>query len=202
MTKGTYSRHHPGKYALAIDWETSGSDFSGDSSATYQGLAFGAVIFSTETLEPVETLYREMQFDETKYQWSEDAVKVHGLTREHLATAGTREEALIDLLELIQKYIGTESKIMFLGHNVDFDIDFTNQLARDHGIELKIHHVKLETSGAAFLLIGQYRSDDVFQFFTGRTRVGGHNALDDALMALETARNMRAIVQDALSAEA
>jgi len=157
------------------------------------------VIFDTETFEPVETLYRELHFDDTKYKWSMEAERIHGLSREHLAAHGVpREEGLRDLLELILNYIGTESKIMFLGHNVDFDIDFTMQLAKDFGVTLKAHHVKLETSGAGFITIGKYKSNDVFEFFTGKVREGNHNALDDALMALETVRNMRALMTAAL----
>lgn len=201
MTNTTYSRYHPGKFGLAIDWETSGSAFGGDSTKDYQGIAFGAVIFSTETLEPIATLYRELHFDDTKYKWTDGAEKIHGLSREHLATNGvSREEALTDLLELVMEHIGTESKIPVLGHNVDFDIDFTKQLLRDHGVEgVQFHHVKMETSGTAFLLQGLYKSNDVFEFFTGRTREGHHNALDDCLLALETARNMRAIFQAGLT---
>ena len=200
MTKATtYSRHHPGKFGLAIDWETTGSDFGGDSSKSYQGISYGAVIFNTETFEPVETLYRELHFDDTKYKWTEGAEKIHGLSQQYLKENGVpREEGLADLLDLILRHIGAESKIFFLGHNVDFDIDFTMQLARDFGVELKAHHVKLETSGAAFIAIGQYRSNDVFEFFTGKVRDGSHNALDDALMALEVTRNMRAMFNEAL----
>lgn len=199
MAKTTYSRVHPGKYGLAIDWETTGSNFGGDSTIDYQGIAYGAVIFDTETFEPVESLYRELQFDDTKYKWTDGAEKIHGLSREHLAANGIpREEALCDLLELIMKYIGTESKIMFLGHNVDFDIMFTQQLADDFEVELKVHHVKLETSGTGFILSGKYKSNDVFELFTGRVREGAHNALDDAMITLETARNMRLIASEVL----
>lgn len=199
MTNTKYSRHAPGKFSLAIDWETTGSNFGGDSSIDYQGISFGAAIFDMETFEPVETLYRELHFDDTKYKWTEAAEKIHGLSQEHLNTKGVpREEALADLLDLILRYIGAESKICFLGHNVDFDIAFTLQLANDFGVELKVHHVKLETSGAAMIAIGKYKSNDVFEFFTGKVRDGSHNALDDALMALETARNMRALMTAAL----
>lgn len=199
MLAKTYSRYHPGARGLAIDWETSGSDFSGDSSKSYQGIAFGAVIFDTETFEPVETLYRELHFDADKYKWSEEAEKIHGLSREHLAAHGVpREEALADLLDLIIRHIGTNSKIMFLGHNVDFDIAFLNQICTDFGVNLQVHHVKLETSGAAFILSGKYRSDDVFELFAGTVREGAHNALDDALITLECVRNMRAIFNSAM----
>ena len=197
-----YSRAAPGRFALSIDWETTGSNFGGVSHIDYQGIAFGAVIFNTETFEPVETLYRELHFDETRYKWTSGAEKIHGLSRAHLAANGmSREEGLTDLLDLIMRYIGPKSKIFALGHNVGFDIDFTDQLANDFDIQLEWHHVKLETSGAAFIAIGKYKSDDVFEFFTGKTREGAHNALDDALMALEVVRNMRAIFTSALTTE-
>jgi DNA polymerase III epsilon subunit-like protein len=199
MTKGTYSKAHPGKYGLSCDWETSGSDFDGDSTKRYQGIAYGAVIFDTETFEPVETLYRELHFDDKKYEWTAEAEKIHGLSREYLAKNGvSREEGLIDFLDLILRYIGGESKIMFAGHNVDFDIAFTVQLVSDFSIPLQVHHVNLDTSGAGFICIGEYKSDNVFEFFTGKKRDGAHNALDDALMALETIRNMRALINQAL----
>lgn len=184
---------------LVADWETSGSDFGGDSAVTYQGIAYGAVIASTETFEPIETLYRELQFDATKYKWTAEAEAIHGLSREHLAAHGTpRDEALADLLDLIQRHIGAGNKIAFGGHNAGFDIRFTEQLANDFGVQLKFHHVVLETSSAAFITIGKYKSDDVFEFFTGKVREKHHNALDDALMALETMRNIRALVNQAL----
>jgi DNA polymerase III epsilon subunit-like protein len=194
-----YSKAHPGKYCLLLDWETSGSDFNGDSTKSYQGISFGAVIASTETFEPVETLYRELHFDDTRYKWTSEAEAIHGLSREHLAANGVpREEALADLLDLIIRYVGPGNKIMFGGHNVMFDIDFTQQLAGDFGIVLPVHHVMLETSGTAFICIGEYKSDKVFEFFTGEVR-GAHNALDDALMALETMRNIRALINQALT---
>jgi DNA polymerase III epsilon subunit-like protein len=144
-------------------------------------------------------LYRELQFDDTKYEWSDGAEKIHGLSREYLKEHGvSREEALTDLLSLILEYIGADSKIFFLGHNVDFDIDFTMQLCRDFDITIEAHHVKLETSGAGFICIGKYKSNDVFEFFTGKVRDGSHNALHDSLMALETVRNMRALMNTAL----
>lgn len=201
MTTATraYSKAHPGKYGLAIDWETTGSNWGGDSTQDYQGIAYGAVIFDTETFEPVKTLYREMHFDESKYKWTDGAEKVHGLSREHLALHGVpREEALADLLELIAEFIGTESKILFLGHNVDFDIDFTDQLARDFCIKLKVHHVKIDTSGMSFVVIGEYKSDKVFAFFEGEDRAKQHNALDDCLMALNAVKTIKALVQASL----
>lgn len=188
---------------MFIDWETTGADFgTGESAKRYQGISFGAVIADTDTFEPVETLYREIQFDDTKYKWTDGAEKIHGLSREYLAANGvTREEALVDLLELITKYIGAGKKIQIGGHNTSFDIDFTNQLANDLGVQLEFHHVVLETSAAAFIAIGKYRSDDVFPFF-GAEKRGTHNALDDCLQSLAVARGIRELCNAALAGAA
>jgi DNA polymerase III epsilon subunit-like protein len=194
----SYTRGHPGKYGLCIDWETSGSTFGGDSSKEWQGLSFGAVVFDTDTFEPVETMYRELHFDDKKYKWSDEAAAIHGLTREHLKEHGvTREQALCDLLEMILKYWGPDQKIMLAGHNVGFDADFTNQLCEDFGMHLVFHHVMLDTSAAAFILIGKYRSNDVFDLLGNVVRTT-HNALEDALITLSCMKTMKLIFSQAL----
>ncbi len=200
-TPRTYSRTSPGKYSLWLDFETSGADFdSGETFKKYQGISFGAVIADSETLEEVDSLYCEMKFDPV-YTWTEGAEKIHGLSREYLAEHGMdRDDALTLLLELITKYIGAGNKVCIGGHNVEFDIRALNQLTEDvveKGFTIPIHHVKLETSGAAFIAIGKYRSDDVFTFFGGAERQA-HNALDDARLALASARGIKQLVQAAL----
>ncbi len=196
-----YSRHHPGKYGLCIDWETTGAEFGTDSSKRFQGIAFGAIIFDTVTFEEVESVYVEIQFDDTKYEWTEAAEKIHGLSREHLAANGkTREEACTILLELIVKYIGAGNKILLAGHNCGFDMDFTAQLARDFGVDLVFHHVTIDNSALAFTLIGEYKSDNVFQLLAGLDKRGLHNALEDARATLTCLRNAKNIFIAGLNA--
>jgi hypothetical protein len=43
-------------HGFAIDWETSGSCWGGDSTIESQGISFGAVVFELATFEPVETV--------------------------------------------------------------------------------------------------------------------------------------------------
>jgi DNA polymerase III epsilon subunit-like protein len=194
-----YSKAAPGKFGCLIDWETTGSTWGGDSSVEYQGIAFGVVIFDTTTFQPVETLYRELHFDETKYKWTVGAEKVHGLSREHLLEHGvTREQALIDLAELLLKYFAPGTKIMIAGHNVGFDADFTSQLFRDHDMEIIFHHVMLDTSGLAFVLTGEYKSDVVFDLLGGIDKRGLHNAIDDAIATLTVLRTARQIFEKGL----
>jgi DNA polymerase III epsilon subunit-like protein len=189
-----YSKAHPGKYALVIDWETSGADFGQDSSKNYQGLTFGAIIANTDTWEPVETLYRELHFDETKYKWTDGAEKIHGKSREYLAEHGVpREEALADLIEMLMRYFAPGGKILVCGHNVGFDCDFTNQLFSDFGVPIVFHHVMVDTSGIAFVLVGEYKSDVVFNLLGDIGERGSHNALEDATATLAVLRNAKNI---------
>lgn len=202
LKKPSLSPYGIGKYGLALDWETSGSDFDGKSHEKYQGLSFGAIIFDTDTFTEVESVYVEMKFDASKYGWSKEAEAIHGLSREHLEANGlTREEGLAELLNLIVKYMGPDpGKILFLGHNCEFDINFTNQLASDFGMHLKPFHVVLDTASTGFITAGIYKSVDLFEIFTGESR-GLHNALDDARQCLATARGIREIFQAGLNSQ-
>jgi DNA polymerase III epsilon subunit-like protein len=175
-----------------IDWETSGANFGGDSTKDYQGIAFGAVIFNVETMEEVASIYRELNFDDTKYKWSAEAERIHGISREHLTKHGiSREEALIDLLEFIATHMGT-GKIFMAGHNSQFDRDFTTQLASDFGVSLTFHHVNIDTAGICYALLQQYRSDDIIELLLGVKR-GKHNALEDARLTLQVLHTIKHI---------
>lgn len=193
-------KNHP-KFGLGIDWETSGSDWDDPdgSHKKYQGLSFGAVVFDADTFEPIETLYREVYFDSLKYSWSSEAQAIHGLSQEHLGVNGvTREDAACDLAEMILKYFGPDGKVMFLGHNADFDIKFTNQLFGDFGLPpLNKHHVILDTSSTGFITLGLYKSDMLFERL-GFDKRGAHNALEDIMMTLETCKIIKGLMAFAM----
>lgn len=199
-----YSRHSPGKYGICCDWETTGADFNQDSSVNYQGISFGFIVFDLATFEEVDSLYRELKFDATKYKWTDAAEKIHGISREHLEANGvTRDEALGDLIEMMIKYWppgffatkGNEpdSKILLAGHNKSFDMDFTAQLFRDHDLELAFHHVGMDSTMIAFAVSGEYKSDVVFELFADLNTRDKHNALEDARASLSVLRNIRQI---------
>jgi DNA polymerase III alpha subunit (gram-positive type) len=96
---------------------------------------------------------------------------------------------------MIIKFIGPSDKIMFLGHNCQFDIDFTNQLVTDVGLpKMNLHHVKLDTSALGFITLGLYKSDHLFQRM-GFSRPEKHNALDDVKMTLTTCQIINGIMK-------
>lgn len=212
------TKQYTPRYGLCIDWETSGADFGKDSSKKYQGLTYGAIIFDAATFEEIESIYVEIKFDATKYQWSQEAERIHGKTREYLEKNGvTQEEAAIKLAEMILKYWGPSrstgfdpaSKVMFLGHNPEFDKRFTRQLMNAAGLDIHheqddhskqfdsridLHHVTLDTSALGFITLGLYKSDLLFERI-GFEKRGAHNALDDARMTLQTCAAIRSLVE-------
>jgi DNA polymerase III epsilon subunit-like protein len=186
------------KFGLAVDWETSGADWNDKENTPkrFQGISFGAIVFNAETFEPIEEIYHEIQFDDTKYEWDMGAQKIHGLSREYLKDHGvSREEAAVALAELVMKYWGPDSDVMFLGHNAHFDINFTNQLFVDHGLpKLKLHNVVLDTAGTGFISIGLFKSDQLFEYL-GFDKRGNHNSLDDIRMTLQTCQLIRGFTE-------
>lgn len=208
--KTTKKAQQTPRWGLCLDWETSGADFGQDSSINYQGVTFGAIIFNTADFSEVETIYREIKFDETRYKWSTEAEAIHGKSREYLAEHGVHaEEAAVDLIEFIAKYFAG-GKVMFLGHNPEFDRRFTNQLVKNIDFEfsiekepgerhqIEVHHVMLDTSAAGFITVGLYKSDLLFERM-GFPERGAHNALDDARMTLQTCAVLKQLVGIALN---
>lgn len=197
------------KFGLCLDWETSGADWGkiSESIRKYQGLTCGAIVFNATTFEPVEELYLEIKFNADKYQWDEGAEKIHGKSRAYLEEHGiSQEDAAMKLAELILKYWGPTTPVMFMGHNADFDINFTAQLldvieiefgkerAGKHDSWIQLHHVILDTSPAGFIAFGLYKSDLLFKHIGFEDR-GDHNALEDARQTLSTAAAIRELVR-------
>lgn len=185
-------------FGICVDWETSGSSWDGNSAEKYQGVSFGLVVFKVEDFTPVKTLYREIKYDPSKYLWTKEAEAVHGLSIEHLEQHGiTQEEAAIDFVSLLLEYFDPQKGILFLGHNRDFDIDFTKQLLDPYGLMFKIHKVILDTSGIGLVSVGQFKSNPLFEEMGFETR-GAHNALDDAFMTLGVCERVRLLCNAAL----
>jgi hypothetical protein len=200
------TKQMPFKFGLCIDWETSGSSWGKDSTIEHQGLSFGAIVFDAETFDPVEELYLEIKFNGEKWKWSKDAENIHGMSQEYLEQNGVdQEEAAMALAQLILKYWGTDSKVLFLGHNPEFDRRFTNQLLNCIDIEfsveatgkfdsrIEIFHVILDTSALGLVAFGLYKSDLLFEKI-GFAERGDHNSLTDAHQTLATCKAIRELV--------
>lgn len=197
------------KYLLCLDWETTGAVWGGDSSKEYQGISFGAIVADAETFEPIEKLYTLVKYEPTKYKWSTEAEAIHGISKAETQNGLSQEDAAMKLAELILKYWGPDSKVMFMGHNAEFDRRFTNQLMNSIEIEfsiekqtnftswIQLHHVILDTSPIGFVAVGLFKSDLLFEKMGFEER-GAHNALTDAEQTLATAKAIRELVNIAL----
>lgn len=197
------------QFALIVDWETTGALFGGDSSIDYQGIAIGAIVARTSDWTEVDSFYRLIKFDETKFKWTEGAEAIHGLSRDHLEANGiSQAQAAEEFFEFIFKYFNT-TKIMFGGHNEEFDRRFTNQLMNSVGVEFSIeksgkfethiplHHVTLNTASAGFIALQLFKSDLLFDAVGVEAR-GKHNALDDARACLSVMQAIKLLTQAGL----
>lgn len=192
------SKYTPPK-ALVFDFETTGSNFESyeETAKQFQGISLGLIVFDTSTLLPIDKLYLEIKYDE-KYKWSSEAEAIHGLSREHLAEHGlTTEDAACEVAEFLLGHFGPDPKIMVMGHNVDFDICFMEQLMKPFGLMFRLHHVKLNTASLSFIAFNSHKSNDLFSE-TGLNERAAHNALEDCAMTLEAARIIRMLIQDSL----
>jgi len=189
-------------YALSVDWETSGftgTDYGGSYAAKHQGIAIGAAVVRLSDLEIVDTLYYEIKFDETKYVWDDYAEKIHGLSREHLAQNGVDPETVATALgNLIVKYWASlDNPVSWIGHNKNFDIDFTRQLMEPFGIMFPIDNRQCDTAAVAFSVFGVWSSNELYDK-VGLPPREAHNALEDCIYSVEVLKRIRTIFDYAL----
>lgn len=176
------------QFGLAIDWETSGYSIP-NYAEKHQGLSFGAVVFDTKALTPVEELYCEIKYKD-KYTWDDGAAAIHGLTKPHLAAHGVeQEEAAMLLGQLVLKYFG-DTKIMMLGHRVHFDLAFTDQLMQTIELKFEYDPIKLDSASFAVLFLEVQKSDELFDLM-GLPPRAAHNSLEDIVYTLESLRRLK-----------
>ena len=201
------------QYVLAGDCETTGLCFNTDhpthnpnTGERHQAVSWGLIVLNSETLEQVDEMYIEIQWNEKSIEQRESdpkfgtfAEKIHGLTRSHLDEHGvSEEEAIEQIWEFLSKYWGPTSCISMLGHNVHlFDLDFFRDMFRRNGVPLRFGNRHIDTHSIGWCAFETYNSDQLFELL-GHDARGAHNALDDIKMTVHVAKTVRDIVQNAL----
>ena len=191
---------------LCLDAETSGLFFANESSdpsfnektgESYQAVSWGMVVADFKTLEPIDQLYVEIQWNGESL-WSDKAEAVHGLSKDHLAANGcTEEEALVQIGEFIFRHFG-DTSVCTLGHNhVRFDLPFLQTLARKFGMKFKFGNRHIDTNALAAVCWEAFNSDELFDF-AGLPEREQHNALEDIIYTLEAARRTRVLFNTAI----
>lgn len=198
---------------LAMDCETTGLCYNNESPVynprtgeRHQAVSWGIVVADALTLKPIEKLYVEIKWnDESKRQRQENptfgkqAEKIHGLTFEKLEKRGLTEvEAIEEIGSLILKHWGPTVSVRTLGHNVHlFDLAFMRDLFTRYDIHLKFGNRHYDTNSVGFVAMTTWNSDELFENMGFEERKD-HNALEDALMALESARRLRIMFKKCL----
>ncbi len=199
------------QFILAVDSETTGMTFGvDDPSIGHQAVSWGVVVADAATLLPVEELYVEIKWNDASKaarkadpKFGEYAQGIHGLSYEYLEEHGMDEEdAVAEILNLILKYWGPNVQIKTLGHNVvSFDIPFLKAMFRRHGIDVPFGSRHYDTNAMGFVTVGSFTSDALFETMGYDSRES-HNALEDTMLALNSARRIRAIWNDLIGLKA
>lgn len=191
------------KFILIMDWETTGADFGvppEDIAKKYQGISAGLIVADFETLEEVYSDYFMIKYD-PKYVWTDRAEEIHGLSREYLEKEGvTRDEAIARVLEPILEFWGPNGIIIFGAHNASFDMAFLKeQILKPAGVNLEFHQARLDTAVLGLILLGNSKSDYVFNIFGGEAGREQHNALADARLCLASMRTAKQLFNEVLN---
>lgn len=196
------------QHIFAFDLETSGLFFSSNqespvvnehnSSQYYQIVSCGIIIADIDTLEPIETAYFEVKYND-KSIWEPKAEAVHNLSKEHLDANGISEEDfLYEFASLVIKYFG-KGTIPTLGHNqVRFDIPFIQHLASRHDMYFNFGNRHIDTYGLGSICWKAFNSDDLF-WKAGLPDRTTHNALEDIKLTLEAAKRTRLFFEHGLN---
>jgi hypothetical protein len=189
---------------LALDLETSGMHRSSGNPCIdiktgkyYQIVSIGLAIADTVTLKPVDTLYVEIKWDGESV-WDKKAENKHGLTKDYLEKNGVEDiEAIAQVIDFIQTYWDVNAEyskdriVHCLGTNVSsFDIFFMRHLFEKYEIPFfPISNQFIDTNTIGWVTMGMYTSDKLFESIG--TKRDKHNALEDALLSLESVRRIR-----------
>lgn len=192
------------KFVLIMDWETTGAEFGMPAekiAQKYQGISVGVIVAEFETLTEVYSDYMMIKYDSSKYVWTERAEQIHGISREMLAAEGVElEEAAERILTPIMDYWGPNGIIIFGAHNAAFDLAFLQeQILKPFNINLEFHQARLDTAVLGLILMGNGKSDYVFEILAGEPGRAEHNALDDARLCLSSLRTAKELFSEILN---
>lgn len=187
-------------FILAVDCETTGlAPTSLDptqeaSGKTYQAIQWGICVLNydpeaDDTFDVVDHYERNVKWNGTS-EWSAEAERVHGLSKEHLEQTGVdEEEAAVEIAELIMKY-WNKSPVIVLGHNVHFDKCFLHGLLTKFEIPVRFSNRVIDTNTIGMVFDGTTNSNELFEKYGFEDRQE-HNALQDILQTVYVARQAR-----------
>ena len=201
------------KYALAVDFETTGVCMGQlnpvANTATgerHQAVSAGILVVDMDSLEIVDERYLEIKWnEESKRQLVENpsfgkfAEKIHGLTIDHLEDNGIdEEEAVEEIANLVVEYWGLNTPISMMGHNVYFDRDFLHDMFSRHKLPFRFSQRNIDSFSIGIVNWRAFCSDELFDTVVGTKRTE-HNALEDIKLTLEAIKTTRFLFERMLN---
>ena len=154
-----------------------------------QCLSIAVQLLDTNTLEEKARFYRKIRFDPSRFNWSEGAASVHGMTIEELQNEPTMADVARELWAFLEKHMGENPKILFAAHNPNFDTAFFRQVMGEINISPKLIYRQVDAFTAGYVVFGLEESDQQVDFLD-RSR-GDHDAMEDITNSVDMLRLCR-----------
>jgi len=196
---------------LAIDSETTGVCIGQDdplyrpsTGERHQALSWGLLVVDADTLTVLDKEYIEVKWnEESKRQRREDpnfglfAEGVHGLTFDYLEENGIEEaEAVEEIGSIILSNWGDTSPLTMLGHNIQFDKRFLQEMMERHGINLRFSARQIDSFSVGFINWRAFNSDELFAIASDDGPRDSHSAIEDIELTLESMRLTRTLFEE------
>lgn len=180
-------------YFIAVDVESSGIIRPGTEKPGQkpsQCISIALLVIDTHTMAEVDSYYSTIRFDPTRFDWSQQAEAIHGLSQQTLSTAPDMATVARQVKAIVDRWLPPQEAKLFAAHNPSFDMDFTVQVLAEIGETMRFIHRALDAFSYGFATFGLENSDDQFAFL-GVDRSGVHNALDDIRLSIAMLREVR-----------
>jgi len=178
---------------LAFDCETSAISRTNkrNPAENCQAVSWALIVLNSDTLKEIDRLYVEIKWDGIS-NWSPEAQKVHGLSKEYLEKNGiSDEQAIIEIANFILKYWPMNTRIHTLGHNqIGFDIPFMRTLFEKFDMQINFANRHIDTFTLMHTFLNAFNSEDGFKKIGLKKRTT-HNAMEDIEMTINVVRRLK-----------
>lgn len=179
---------------IALDVESTGVDF-----CSSQVIEVG-VVFLDDSLQPVDRREWRIKYKEDKFSWSDEAAKVHGISKEEALSSGLEPEIFLKEFEqeIIKRYgLNASHNLHIIAANAYFDYLMLCLLWNTYRKEeLPLSRRLVDLTSLAFLILGNAGMTTILEEL-GISSVDAkrHSALYDAELHLKIFHSLATVAK-------